>query len=169
MKTIFKSYFKKVYDLSLGRIMYFMIKRYIKKDLLFTHIVYGDESRLHIASTAVVNNAVFNTISGEITIGEYVFFGHNVTIVTGTHDYHKFGRERQVVVPGSGRDVIIKEGAWLATNVTIIGPCIIGEHSVVAACSLVNKDVPPYSIVAGIPAKVIKEITPPSPTDKTVN
>jgi acetyltransferase-like isoleucine patch superfamily enzyme len=97
------------------------------------------------------------------------FLGLHFTVLTGTHDYNTFDRERQTTVPGVGRDVIIKKGAWLASNVTVIGHCIIGEHSVVAAGSVVNKDVPPYTIVGGIPAKVIRKITPPSDTNRTVH
>jgi acetyltransferase-like isoleucine patch superfamily enzyme len=136
----------------------FIFKR-LKRSLLNNYSVYGDESRLSISPTAAVNNALFNLSSGVIDVGDYSFFGHNVTILTGTHDYMKFGLDRQRSAPNSGRDVFIKEGAWIASNVTIIGPCVIGEHAVVAACSLVNKDVPAYSIVAGIPATIIKEIS----------
>jgi acetyltransferase-like isoleucine patch superfamily enzyme len=165
MKKTLKLVATKIYDIFFAKIGSLAIDRYMETRFLYKYLLYGNEDRLQISKTAVINNATFNTISGDIKIGEYVFFGLNVTVLTGTHDYNKFGRERQTTVPGFDRDVIIKEGAWLASNVTVIGPCIIGEHSVVAACSLVNKDVPPYTIVAGIPARVIKKITPPSDTD----
>src|SRR5215204_3131330 len=58
---------------------------------LFRPMVYGDPARLHIAPTAVVNNALFNLSSGEITVGDYAFFGHNVSVLTGTHDWTTFG------------------------------------------------------------------------------
>ena len=88
-----------------------------------------------------------------ITVGKYAFFGHNVAILTGTHDITKFGAERQVAVPKAGRDVLIGEGAWLASFVIVVGPCSIGEHAVVGVGSLVLEDVAPYTIVAGSPAK----------------
>ncbi|MEG4290847.1 acyltransferase [Microcoleus sp. C2C3] len=168
MKKNIKVIVTKIYDIFFAKIANFAITRYMDTGFLYKYLLYGNKERLQIAETAVVNNATFNTISGTIQIGEYVFFGHHVAVLTGTHDYNKFGRERQITVPAFEKDVIIKEGAWLASNVTVIGPCIIGEHSVVAACSLVNKDVPPYTIVAGIPARVIKKITPPSNTAQTV-
>jgi len=168
MKKNIKVIVTKIYDILFARVANFAIIRYLETGFLYKYLLCGNEERLQIAKTAVVNNATFNTISGNIQIGEYVFFGFHVVVLTGTHDYNKFGRERQITVPGFGKDVIIKEGAWLASNVTVIGPCIIGEHSVVAAGALVNKDVPPYTIVAGIPARVIKKITPPSNTDQTV-
>ncbi len=128
---------------------------------LFRPLVYGDPDRLHVDATAVVNNALFNLSSGEITVERYAFFGHNVTVLTGTHDFNQFGAQRQVAVPASGRDVVIEEGAWLSSNVTVAGPCRIGAHSVVGACSLVIRDIEPYSVVAGVPAKVLRQIPRP--------
>jgi glycosyltransferase involved in cell wall biosynthesis len=129
---------------------------------LFRPLIYGDPARLHVAPTAVVNNALFNLSSGDVTIGDYAFFGHNVSVFTGTHDWTKFGKERQMTVPESGRDVVIEEGVWVSSNATIVAPCRIGAHSVVGVGSLVLKDVEPYTIVAGSPAKVIRTIPRPS-------
>ena len=66
---------------------------------LWSPRVYGDERKLHLHPTAVVNDALFNLSSGEITVEEYAFFGHGVSILTGTHDITLFDRERQVGVP----------------------------------------------------------------------
>jgi acetyltransferase-like isoleucine patch superfamily enzyme len=128
---------------------------------LFRPLIYGDPLRLHIHPTAIVNNALFNLSSGEITIGEYAFFGHNVSVLTGTHDWTKFGPERQVAVPQSGRDVVIEEGVWVSSHAIIVAPCRIGAHSVVGVGSLVLRDVEPYTVVAGNPAKVLREIPRP--------
>jgi acetyltransferase-like isoleucine patch superfamily enzyme len=128
---------------------------------LFRPLIYGDPGRLHLHPTAVINNALFNLSSGEVTIGEYAFFGHNVSVLTGTHDWTKFGAERQVAVPPSGRDVIIEEGVWVSSNAIIVAPCRIGAHSVVGVGSLVLRDVEPYTIVAGNPARVLREIPRP--------
>jgi len=128
---------------------------------LFRPIVYGDPARLHVASTAVVNNALFNLSSGEITLGEHAFFGHNVSVLTGMHDITKFGAERQVAVPASGRDVVIEEGVWVSSNATVVGPCRIGAHAVVGVGSLVLRDVEPYTVVAGNPARVLRVLPRP--------
>jgi acetyltransferase-like isoleucine patch superfamily enzyme len=126
--------------------------------LLFHHLVHGDRSRLHIHETAVVNNALFNLESGDITVSEYAFFGHNVSVLTGTHDFRRFDKERQDSIPRTGRDIVIGRGAWLASDVLVLGPCIIGKHAVVGAGSLVTHDVEPYTIVSGRPAKMIRRI-----------
>jgi acetyltransferase-like isoleucine patch superfamily enzyme len=133
-----------------------------KLDALYSYRWHGDRSRLHIPDTAVVNNALFNLSGGTITIGEYAFFGHDVAVLTGTHDIEQFGRARQLAFPRSGRDVVIGEGVWLASHVLVLGPVTIGEHAVVAGGSLVREDVEPYTVVAGRPAKVVKKITPPA-------
>ncbi len=136
------------------------------KDPLREPLVYGDVTRLHIDPTAVVNNALFNLSSGDITVGRHAFFGHNVAILTGTHDFTTFGSERQVAVPRTGRDVRIGEGAWLASFAIVVGPCSIGEHAVVGVGSLVLDDVAPYTVVAGSPATVRRTI-PHAGDDRT--
>jgi acetyltransferase-like isoleucine patch superfamily enzyme len=128
---------------------------------LFRPLIYGDPARLHIDPTAIVNNALINLSSGNVTVGEYAFFGHNVSVLTGTHDWTKFGAERQVAVPESGRNVVIEEGAWLSSHVVVVAPCRIGAHSVVGVGSLVLGDVEPYTVVAGSPAKVLRQIPRP--------
>jgi acetyltransferase-like isoleucine patch superfamily enzyme len=142
----------------------------LKLDALYRHRWHGDASRLRIHETAVVNNALFNVSGGTITVGKDAFFGHDVAVLTGTHDIEKFGRERQLAFPRSGRDVVIGEGVWLASHVLVLGPVTIGEHAVVAGGSLVREDVAPYTVVAGRPAKVVKTITrpegaPPEPVE----
>jgi len=128
---------------------------------LFRPLVYGDPARLHISPTAVVNNALFNLSSGEITVGEYAFFGHNVSVLTGTHDWTTFGAERQVAVVKSGRNVVIEEGVWVSSNAIIVAPCRIGAHAVVGVGSLVLRDVESYTVVAGNPARVLRTIPRP--------
>jgi hypothetical protein len=132
---------------------------------LFTPRVYGDPAKLHVAPTAVVNDALFNLSSGEITVGEWAFFGHGVSVLTGTHDWRTFGKERQTAVPKSGRDVVIEEGVWVSSGATVVGPCRIGANAVVGVGAVVLSDVAPYEIVAGVPARVIRTIPHEEPDD----
>ena len=139
----------------------------LKLDALYRYRLHGDPGRLHVHETAVVNNALFNVSGGEITVGKDAFFGHDCALLTGTHYVEKFGRERQMGWPRSGRDIVIGEGVWLATQVLVLGPVTIGEHAVVAGGSLVREDVAPYTIVAGRPAKVVKTIARPDEPEET--
>jgi len=81
-----------------------------------------------------------------------------VCILTGKHDWTKKGLERHYSIPSQGRDIVIHKGAWIASNVTVIGPCNIGENSVIAAGSVVTGNVSANSVYGGSPAKFIKKI-----------
>jgi acetyltransferase-like isoleucine patch superfamily enzyme len=154
----------RVVDRLLGRRVEAIVQRVLdqrRDDDLYRYRVHGDRSRLKIDPTAIVNNALFNLSSGDITVGPYAFFGHDVSVLTGTHDIDKFDRERQTAIPRTGRDVVIHEGAWLASGVLVLGPCEIGAHAVVGAGSLVLGDVPPYAIMVGRPAKLVRMIERP--------
>lgn len=120
--------------------------------------VWGDPARVTIADSARVNDAFFNVESGTITVEEDAFFGFDVRLYAATHDVSRLGVERQEAVPASGHDIVVKEGAWLASNAIVVGPAVIGRHAVVAAGSVVTGDVGDYAIVAGIPAKPIRHI-----------
>ena len=161
LKPIVESWIKSYLDRHLGEYIsqgYFDDR--IKAVTLHQYLVFGDGARLHLSSSCVVNNALFNLASGDISVGDRVFFGHNVSVITGTHPYTKFGVERMEEWTKAGNDIVISEGVWVASNATIIGPSNIGKHSVVAAGSVVKGDVPSYTVVAGVPAKVIKKIEP---------
>lgn len=93
---------------------------------------------------------------GKVIIDDYVFFGHNVQVLARGHDYNVFNSDRQKTI--TEKTIHIKEGAWIGSGAIILGGVIVGEHSVVGAGSIVNKDVPDYAIVGGNPAKVIKYI-----------
>lgn len=108
-------------------------------------------------------NTLFNTVSGTIDVGPEVSFGHNVSILTGSHEYHLLGAARVSGVPSSGHDIVIERGAWIASNASVLGPCRIGEHSVLAAGALARADVPPYAIAAGVPASVVGYVTEDRP------
>lgn len=133
----------------------------IAQKLLVIHRVWGGESmgsRVSLGKNVVVNNALFNVESGNIVLEDEVFFGHNVSILTGKHDWTKKGLERQYSIPNQGRDIVIRKGVWIASNVTVIGPCDIGENSVITAGSVVTGNVSANSIYGGSLAKFIKKI-----------
>lgn len=92
-----------------------------------------------------------------ITIEDYVSLAGGVNILTHSNPTTPLreilGEEYHILKP-----VHIKRGAWLALNVVVLPGVTIGENSIVATNSVVMKDVPPYTIVGGVPAKVLKEI-----------
>ena len=125
---------------------------------LKTYQVWGDRSRIQIGKDVNLNDALINTISGKVIIADEAFLGHGVSLLTGTHDYNKKGIERQTSIPSQGRDILIGKGVWIASKAIVLGPCEIGEHSVIAAGSVVKGKVKSHSIYAGAPAKFVRSI-----------
>jgi acetyltransferase-like isoleucine patch superfamily enzyme len=113
------------------------------------------------AERSIPKSCVFNTRSGSITIGTDVVFGEDVQVLTGKHfsiaEAEATGRPLHYV-PESGRDIVIKDGAYIGTMAILIGPVTIGEHAVVGAGSVVTKDVPPRTFVAGVPARIVRQL-----------
>ena len=104
--------------------------------------------------------SLFWTTRAKIRIGNYVLMGPNVTIITGDHRIDVIGKHIIEVTDAeklaeNDADVIIKDGAWIASNVTILKGVTIGEGAVIAAGAVVIKDVEPYTIVGGVPAKKV--------------
>ena len=106
-----------------------------------------------------VSVSLVNTLldcNAQITIGDYVSFGHDCQILTGTHDYTLKGKERQDSV--RKEPITIKNGAWICSRAIILPGVTIGENSVVGAGSVVTHDIPDNEMWAGVPAKFIKKI-----------
>ena len=91
---------------------------------------------------------------GGIDIGSDVMIGPNVSLITSSHPIAPSQRREAVIA----RPIVIGKNVWLAAGVTVIGGVTIGDNSVVAAGSVVTKDVPPDSLAAGNPARVIRSI-----------
>jgi len=97
----------------------------------------------------------FIQVRGEICIGNNVIFGPNVSIFSENHIYSDLNLP--ISVQGETRKgVKIQDGVWIGTRAVILDGVTVGQNSIIAAGAIVNKDVPPYSIVGGVPAKVIK-------------
>jgi galactoside O-acetyltransferase len=93
---------------------------------------------------------------GGIFIGNNVMIGPNVVIRSADHNHQSLDRPMQNQGQISG-NIIIENDVWIGGNVVITKDVTIGEHSIVAAGSVVTKDVEPLSIVGGVPAKLIKK------------
>lgn len=101
------------------------------------------------------------TTQAQLKIGSYVMFGPGVTIITGDHRMDVLGKYMTQLtdadkLPENDMDVVIEDDVWVGANATILKGVTIGCGSVIAAGSLVTKSCPPYSLVGGVPAKVLK-------------
>jgi acetyltransferase-like isoleucine patch superfamily enzyme len=93
--------------------------------------------------------------SGKITIGNNVMLAPRVSIYAENHVFDN----PNITIKAQGvtkMEVVIEDDCWIAANVVILAGVTIGKGSVVAAGSVVNDDVPAFSVVAGVPARVIK-------------
>jgi len=100
-------------------------------------------------------NSVLMSGQGGLFIGNNVILAPNVIIVTGDHDFKNIAAttaEQQYI----GRPIHIHDNVWIGANAVIVGGVTIGKHSVIAAGSVVTKDVPAYTVVGGVPAKTIE-------------
>lgn len=104
-----------------------------------------------------------NTIIGPVRIGNHVNLAQNIT-VTGLN-HHFADVERPIDEQGvSLLPVVIEDDVWVGANAVILPGVTLGTHCVVAAGSVVSRSVPPYSICAGSPARVIKRYDAESKT-----
>ncbi|WCT74846.1 hypothetical protein PQ455_06405 [Sphingomonas naphthae] len=130
----------------------------ITERLLTTPRIFGDPARLTLGPGCNLVNTLFNLVSGSVSVGAYAFFGHDVRILTGTHDMSVHGLDRQLAVPTNGRDIVIEDGAWISSGATVIGPARIGANAVIGVGSVVIGDVEPGWLYAGVPARKIKPV-----------
>lgn len=107
-------------------------------------------------------NSTFLDVS-PITLEDGVWIGANVTLATPLHPFLADERVNQDYPDGNhdleySAPITIKKNCWICSSATISGGVTVGENSIVAAGAVVLKDVPPNSIVGGVPAKVIRKI-----------
>jgi maltose O-acetyltransferase len=103
----------------------------------------------------IITTPLYLNASAPITIGNSVSIGHHVVIITDSHwisDPLRRAGER------FARPVTIEDGVWIAARATILPGVTLGRGSVVSAGAVVAKDVPPNTLVAGVPARVLKTL-----------
>ena len=100
-----------------------------------------------------------------VTIGDNVFVGPNVSLLTPVHPFRWQDRNPYKKPDGTvtdkeyARPITIGDNCWIAGNVSVCGGVTIGEGSVIGAGSVVTREIPPHSLAAGVPCRVIREIT----------
>lgn len=111
--------------------------------------------------TSIPKGSTFYCTEASLTIGKKVIFGPHPTIITGDHRIDIVGKYIIDVtvgekLPENDAPVVIEDDVWCGANVTILKGVTIGRGSVVAAGAVVTQSFPPYSIIGGVPAKLIK-------------
>ena len=109
---------------------------------------------ISIGRNVFVNqNCTFYDLGG-LDIADDVMIGPNVSIITSGHPVEPSRRRAFTIA----KPIVIERNVWIAAGATIIGGVTVGENSVVAAGSVVTKNVPPNTLVGGNPARVIRSI-----------
>lgn len=126
-----------------------IVEHYYVNHSLKSMRIWGPKERLVVGVDVHLNDALINTVCGKVEVGPESFLGHDVALLTGTHKFNIKGIKRQSAVPSEGRDILIGRGVWIGSRATIIGPCTIGDNSVISAGVTVSEDIPEGSLVRG--------------------
>ena len=129
-------------------------------DLIFVRTIssiYARGGQVIIDENVSINSGVMiNTdIGGNIHIGRYTLIGPNVVIRSAEHKFSNL----DISIRNQGHiisNIFIEEDVWICSNCVITSGVTIGRGSVIAAGSVVTKDVAPFSVVGGVPAAIIK-------------
>ncbi len=109
-------------------------------------VIIGDRTRIGLC----------NTLIGPVKIGSDVILAQNIVVSGLNHSYEDVDKSIHDQKVKTAQ-ITIDDEAWIGANSVVVPGVSIGKHAVVAAGSVVTKEVPPYSIVAGNPAKLIKK------------
>lgn len=135
--------------------------------LPFNAFTIGDGST--IEDFATINNGVGsvhigkhsrvgigNVLIGPVSIGDHVILAQNIVLSGLNHQYQNLAQPISLQ-PVTTKQIAVEDECWIGANAVITAGVTIGRHSVVAGGSVVTKNIPPYSLAAGNPARVIKQ------------
>jgi len=112
-------------------------------------VIIGDRTKIGLS----------NTIIGPVTIGNDIRLAQNITLSGLNHNYQDVNIP--IHVQGvSTSPIVIEDETWIGANVVVLAGVKVGRHSIIAAGSVVTKDIPPFSVAAGNPARVLKKYNP---------
>lgn len=125
-----------------------------KSVIEYFSIIDNGVGAVHIGNKSRIG--LRNTIIGPVTIGNQVILAQNVVISGLNHNYVDINQpiSKQGV---NTSPIIIEDECWIGANSTITAGVHIGKHSIIAGGSVVTKSVPPYTIVGGNPARILKQ------------
>jgi acetyltransferase-like isoleucine patch superfamily enzyme len=126
-----------------------------RSTLIFVPFYTNFGKHIKIGKNVFINHACSFLDMGGITIEDDVQIGPRVNLVTENHPVEPSRRKDLDL-----KSILIKRNAWIGAGATILPGVTIGENSIVAAGALVNRDVPDNTIVAGVPAMIIRAIDP---------
>lgn len=134
--------------------------RFGRSCFLFPNMgIFSKGDRLTVGDHAFINQHVFFDAAGSITIGNYCQIGNGVSLITSSHE---IPIQENRLRPPTASPIVIEDYVWICANATVLPGVTIGRGSIIAAGAIVTKNVPKYSIMAGIPAKSIGTVALPT-------
>jgi maltose O-acetyltransferase len=116
----------------------------------------GDRRTLFsLGEQSIITGPLHVDLEAEVRIGDRVYIGHDVALLTVDH---KIGSSQQRCGKHDCRPIAVGDGVWLGARVIVLPGITVGAGSVVAAGSVVTRDVPPHTLVAGVPARVLRTL-----------
>ncbi|MBE0699223.1 MAG: acyltransferase [Anaerolineaceae bacterium] len=119
--------------------------------------------KLTIGSESMVGIGVYFDMAGSITLGNRVTLGPQIMFITGAHEVMGSHQRAGSLVPQA---ICVEDGVWIGARALILPGVTIGNGAVVGAGAVVTKDVPPNTLVAGVPAAIKRELDPADPRDE---
>ncbi|UJA20884.1 sugar O-acetyltransferase [Thermoleophilia bacterium SCSIO 60948] len=117
--------------------------------------VYSDQGiNIRVGRDVFINQGCTLNDIGGITIGDEVFIGPNVSLISSGHPVDPVRRRAEI----TAAPITIERGVWLCAGATVLQGVTVGEDSVVAAGAVVSRDVPAGVIVCGVPARVLRPV-----------
>ena len=130
-------------------------KSYLDLQFWSKPTIYSPQN-LSIGRNVAINDNFWVNASGGVAIGNNVLIGPSVIIHSANHNFSR--TDIPIREQGhTGARVVIEDDVWLSARVTILPGVTIGKGAIIAAGAVVNKDVEPFTIVGGIPARLLKK------------
>lgn len=133
------------------------IMPYDKNSKFESKIYISDARQLKLGCFVRINENTF--LQGDVKIGNHVMIAPNVSIYTKTHRHDEIKTPMVLSGETPTKTVVIEDDVWIGINAVILPGIRIGKGTIVGANSVVTKDVEPYDIVGGVPAKTIRKRT----------
>src|ERR1700722_4380777 len=157
--TLIKNLYVKIYEEKLElrahfwRIFFYHMGRNVK---IAGNCKFVNPQRITVGSEVFINHhAELEATDGEIVIGNFVLFGMHAKVINSNHIFTDW--EKPIALQGKSQaKIIIEDDVWVGINAIILPQVTIGRGAVIAAGAVVTKDVEPYAVVGGVPAKLIK-------------
>lgn len=134
----------------------------IGDDVWLNVCVRDQHKRMSIGNCTLIGRQSMISTGGRLEIGAYCVFAPRVYVSDADHGFSDISQPILQQQPTLGRSLTIEENCWLGVNVVVSGALTLGRGSVVGASSVLLRDVPPFCVVVGNPARIVKMYNPQS-------